>query len=361
MIRPWILCLPILLVFAGDLRAIEAGKTISIELRNARVEGMPLAADEQQILLLGREGKLWKFKPSEVTKFSSPQPGFRSYSIGEMRSQLVKEFGTHYDMTGTGHFLVVHPAGQRDRWAERFEEVYRSFVHYYTARGFSLEQPKFLLVAVVLPTQEDFQRYARNDGLFASPGVLGYYSQESNRISLYDVTAGRSSNVPWQTNADTIIHEVAHQVAFNTGVHKRFAVTPKWIIEGLGTMFEAPGVWDAAKHPQLRDRLNLSRLRDFQQYSAKRRRKGSLAEFVSSDRAFDISPSDAYAEAWALSFYLCETQPRKYSAYMKKMAALEPFRRYEGPQRLQDFLEAFGPNLGLLESQYVKYVCDLKL
>jgi len=360
MIRPFACCLPFLLLLAGDLKAADAERTISLELRGSKIEGMPLTADAQLITLLGREGRLWKIKPAEVTKFSSPQPGFRSYSIAEMRNLLVKEFGTRYEMTGTGHFLVIHPAGQRDRWAERFEQVYRSFVHYYTARGFAIEPPKFLLVAVVFPTQEDFQRYARTDGLFASAQVLGYYAQESNRISLYDVTAGRAANVPWQTNADTILHEVAHQVAFNTGVHRRFAQTPKWVVEGLGTMFEAPGVWDAARHPQPQDRLNIGRLRDFQQYAAKRRRKGSLAEFVQSDRIFDINPSDAYAEAWALSFYLCETQPRKYAAYMKKMAELDPFRRYESPQRLQDFLATFGPNLSLLETQFVKYMSELK-
>ena len=50
--------------------------------------------------------------------------------------QLQREFGRAFDVSGTGQYLVVHPAGQRDRWADRFEQLYRSMIHYLTARRF---------------------------------------------------------------------------------------------------------------------------------------------------------------------------------------------------------------------------------
>ena len=52
-------------------------------------------------------------------------------------------------------------------------------------------------------------------------------------------------------NSATIIHEVTHQVAFNCGVHTRFNDVPRWVSEGLATMFEAKGVWNsiAQKEP----------------------------------------------------------------------------------------------------------------
>ncbi len=64
--------------------------------------------------------------------------------------------------------------------------------------------------------------------------VLGYYSSRSNRITLYDVGGTAAGSAAWHQNADTIIHEATHQTAYNTGVHRRFAQTPKWVVEGLG-------------------------------------------------------------------------------------------------------------------------------
>ena len=61
---------------------------------------------------------------------------------------------------------------------------------------------------------------------------LGYYDPVTNRIYLYDVTAGQADPQKWHVNAETIIHEAAHQTAFNIGIHPRFATSPAWVVEG---------------------------------------------------------------------------------------------------------------------------------
>ena len=76
------------------------------------------------------------------------------------------------------------------------------------------------------------------------PNTLGHYDPASNRVFLFDVTSGTSGD-DWSENADTIIHEATHQTAYNVGVHKRFTAAPRWLVEGLATMFEARGVWNA--------------------------------------------------------------------------------------------------------------------
>ena len=129
---------------------------------------------------------------------------------------------------------------------------------------------------------------------------------------LFDVTA-KDSKADWSENAETIIHEATHQTAFNVGVHRRFAAAPRWLVEGLATMFEAPGVWNAQYDHTQADRVNRGRLAGFRDYVAKRRQPGSLATLLTTDDAFRSDPDGAYAEAWALSFYLCETQPRLYA------------------------------------------------
>ncbi len=197
--------------------------TVQLSIRGTSVCGTPVSWSDQRVCLLVRDGMLWQFAPGEAEHFLQISADFRPFSQSEMRGQLLQEFGRGYDVSGTGNYLVVHPAGQRDRWAPRFEALYRSFAHYFTARGMRPQRPQFPLVAVVFRSQADFARYAAQDGMQVQPGVLGFYSPASNRVLLYDVTWGNGNDEQWYVNAETIIHEATHQTAFNCGVHSRFA------------------------------------------------------------------------------------------------------------------------------------------
>src|SRR5579862_3960399 len=75
---------------------------------------------------------------------------------------------------------------------------------------------------------------------------------------------------------NTIVHETTHQVAFNTGLHSRIAETPKWVIEGLATMFEAPGIRDSQKNASPKLRINRGRYVWFTNYMKSRRQPHSL-------------------------------------------------------------------------------------
>jgi len=349
-----------LVLLLGEPRLWAQPFTVELELEGRTVQGTPLAWSSDDVMLLARDGFLLNFTPGEAKSFRKVSDGFQGYSQADMRAQLVSEFGQTFEVSGTGHYLVVHPRGQRDKWAARFEELYRSFVHYFTARGFPPQPPQFPLVAVVFPRQEDFLRYAASTGSQLMPGTLGYYSSTTNRILLYDMAVGHGVNDDqWQVNAETIIHEAAHQSAFNTGIHSRYAMPPRWVVEGLGTMFEAPGVWNSRHFTEQPDRINRYRLQAFQQYTA-RRPKGALATFISSDRAFQINPEWAYAEAWALTFFLVETRPRQYMQYLTVTGSQPAFRDYRSPQRLKDFAAAFGEDLEVLEAHFLRFVGELK-
>src|SRR5262249_37420655 len=159
----------------------------------------------------------------------------------------------------------------------------------------------------------------------------------------------------WSTNAETIIHEAAHQAAFNCGVHARFAGPPRWVVEGLGTMFEARGVWQSRTYPHQGDRINRGRFAAWQAYNKGRRQAGTMARLVSSDRLFATDSDGAYAEAWALSFFLIETMPKKYTEFLGRTAARPAFVEYTSPQRLQDFTETFGSDLTMLEARMQRF------
>jgi hypothetical protein len=327
---------------------------LRLTLAGQQIEGTPLRWNAARVHFLARDGRLWDFRPEEVTAFQKTADRFQPYSVSELRAALLREMGDRYEVSGTGHYLVVHPRDQRDRWAERFEDLYRSFFHYFSVRGLSPSPPRFPLIGIVCRDQRDFQRYAAAHGTPASPGVLGCYGVESNRIVLVDL----GGDSLWQRSAAVIIHEATHQTAFNTGIHSRFAPPPLWVAEGLATMFEAPGVHDSRRWPRQADRINREQFRQFQSL-ARRHRPELLASLVASDDVFRASPAAAYAEAWALTFFLAETEPRKYARYLALTAARPPFSSYTAAERTADFTAVFGSDWRMLEARLLRFMAGL--
>jgi hypothetical protein len=81
---------------------------------------------------------------------------------------------------------------------------------------------------------------------------------------------------------------------------------------------------------------------------------------ISSDQQFESNPIDAYAQAWAFTFFLVEKMPREYARYLQKTASRPSFTAYLSAQRLKDFTDIFGDNLALLDAQFVRFIDELK-
>ncbi|HLA84982.1 MAG TPA: DUF1570 domain-containing protein [Thermoguttaceae bacterium] len=344
---------------AGAAAPPPALGMIQADVRGQRIEGTPLTWDANNVYLLGRDGRLWSFKPAEATNFRQIATRFQPYSVSELRAALLRELGNGYEVTGTAHYLVAHPSGQRDQWAQRFEDLYGSFVRYFSVRGFTLTQPPFPLIGIVCRDRADFDRHAAKQGMSSAAGVLGFYDLESNRIILYDVQQPGGGD-DWRRNASTVIHEATHQMAFNTGVHSRYCPPPLWVVEGLATLFEAPGVHDSRSTTQLGDRTNRERLRDYQLALAGKHDGRLPAELTASDRFFQVSPAVAYAEAWALTFYLVETQSRRFARYLALTASHPPFSEYTAKQRLGDFTSVFGGDWRQFDAQFGRFMEGVK-
>lgn len=330
---------------------------LQLQVAGQRLEGTAAAWSDTRVLFLSRSGFLHDFSPQEAADYRLLSPGFRPYSPSEMRGALHREFGAAFEVSGTGSYLVVHPAGEKDRWADRFENLSRSFVHYFTTRGMQPTPPPFPLVAVVFPAREEFVKYVqRTDGAAPSDGIVGLYSLQTNRVLLYDVTQG-SGGANWHQNASTIIHEATHQLAFNTGIHSRLAMPPRWAGEGLAMLFEAPGVWDPVRHPDAHDRVNRDRLASFRQFVRGEWPAGSLTRLLQQpDRLFTSTPERAYAEAWALTYFLSETEPVKYLQYLRRTAARAPLQRYSAQHQLREFTDVFGTDLTMLEARLLRFL-----
>jgi hypothetical protein len=317
------------------------------------LEGKPLWYNHEHIVLLNRDGQRFDFHPKQVKEQVKTSPRFFGYSQAEMKSVLQQEFGKQFDVSTTRHYIVVHPAGERDMWAQRFEDLYNRFNHYFRIRGFSLSEPPYPLVAIVYRDQAEYLKHSSS-----TTGVLGHYDPNSNRVLMFDAT--KDAGYDWSENAATIIHEATHQTANNVGIHQRFAEVPRWLVEGLATMFEARGVWNAQYDRSREDRVNRGRLLDFRTYAAGRRQSDSLQLLLSSDHPFRTDATSAYAEAWALSFYLCETRPREYAAYLAKTASRAPFSSYSAAERMADFQDIFGNEMRMLDVKFLRFIEELK-
>lgn len=333
--------------------------TMLVDIDGREIEGMPLAWSNERVYLLGRDGRLWNFQPGKTSNYRKTSSYFASYSAAEMRAAMERELGGRLEVTGTGHYLVAHPRGYGSHWAQRFEDLYRSCVSYFTRRDLRVHEPEFPLVAVVWQRHEDFMHYAASVGTNVRSDVLGFYSPMTNRVLLYDQGNGGGNQRVWRQNEATIIHEATHQMAFNIGVHNRFTTTPKWLVEGLGTMFEAHGVWDWTNHPDIRERVNRGRLTQFRQWLKTGREPGAFVNLVGSDRQFGTNPRAAYAESWALVFFLTETYPRQFAEYVARTAARKDFEDYPMARRLSDFTTVFGNDLRLLETHFLSFIGKL--
>jgi hypothetical protein len=341
---------------------------IELRLQDRKVEGMPIFWSDSEVHLLGRDGRLWEFRPDEARDFKQTSAHFRSFSTSELRAALLRELGSDYEVSGTGHYVIAHPRDQRDKWAERFEDLYRSFTHYFSVRGYQPPAPPFPLVGIVCRNHDDFSRMATAQLGGAPGGVTGYYDILSNRITLYDMggqgdsagktgkRGGHGDSDNWKKNAAVLIHEATHQSAFNSGIHSRYCPPPKWLAEGLATLFEAPGVYDSHANTRPADRVNRDRFKAFREGVAPRHRPELLAGIVASDELFGSNPGAAYAEAWAMTFFLVETEPAKYVRYLKLTAARPAFQQYTAAERIADFVAVFGGNWRMLEARFLRFM-----
>ncbi len=157
----------------------------------------------------------------------------------------------------------------------------------------------------------------------------------------------------------TIVHEATHQIAFNCGLHARYSDCPLWFSEGIAVYFETPDLrsrkgWSGIGAV---NRLRLVRLREY----LKRRPADSLRTLIAEDKRFRDPQQnlDAYAEAWALTYYLLRRHPRQYVAYLKVLSEKKPLLEDDPKTRLKEFQQAFG-DLGRLDDEFVRHMVKLR-
>jgi hypothetical protein len=310
---------------------------VEFTTQGKKVRGLRLVEFANETVVIGLDGWLHSLAPDHTV-----QPIDGSYEplpAAQLRNELRAEFGRDYEVIATNHFLVVQPVGRGNRWPDLFEQSHRSFITFMTRRGVDVRKGRFPMVAVVLPDEQTMYNEFRRMKI-DKPRVAGLYANASNRIITHDAGGSR-----W--TAETVRHEVAHQSAFNSGVHSRLNDTPKWITEGLGQMFEPTSMADQRAGASLNDMTNAPSLKKLQSkfdLADPREFAQAIEQIVASDAMFkdDKQVELAYAVSWSMMFYLAQRQPEAFATMLNHTASRPPFIEYDRDQRRQDFLRIVG-------------------
>jgi hypothetical protein len=325
-------------------------------------------ATDGGLLLIGQDGKLWSIDKGELISRNESGEPFRPLAPVKLGKQLQAELGAGFDVVVTKHYVICTNASREyARYCGAlFERLYVSFHNYWKQRGLKLAEPEFPLVALIFAGEKEFAAFATKDAGADAATAKGYFSIGTNQMVLYDLTAGKPGDIEGQLaavpfNIATVIHEATHQIAFNSGMHTRYADNPLWLVEGMAMYFETPDLssksgWKTA------GAINDLRLEQFQEFAARRRQPDSLATLISSDARFTDSDQmgDAYAEAWVLGHFLIQRKKEAYVRYLGVLAA-KPRLVIDSPdERLAEFRAAFGADLEQLNSEMLKHVRRLK-
>lgn len=297
------LLLALTLIGPSPLKTFSAEPLVRVEMAEGSFVGLPLTWSANYGLLLEPDGRIREVEPAAALQVEQLDQGFRPSSAVDVRAALQREFGDRHAISTTPYYVVVHPHG-REQWAEEFDRLHRTFLRFFETRGYPLRQGRFVMVAIVMPNRQSFERYAHQEGIAIAPQVVGYYSKRTNRIVMYDDLG--AALMP------TIRHEAAHQSAYNTGLHDRVYPMPTWVVEGLGGVFEV----EAPGHQEPSDMR--SYLRTTMRETAQA--KDLVAELVESDQLFAEEPALAYSLSWRLTDHLLRTRSMHYVRYLQQLS-----------------------------------------
>jgi hypothetical protein len=330
--------------------------------------------------VLDREGVIWLVQPSEILKRETDESTFEPFKAGDLRRRLLEQLPPGFQTYVTTHYLFCYNTSSAyAEWCGKlYERLYKAFHTFWKNRGLPLHDPDMPLISIVFDRQENYVNFARGELGEATANIIAYYSLQTNRVTMYDLTGtgglqgagGRLTNsaqinqLLMQPGAErmvaTIIHEATHQLAFNCGLHTRFADIPLWVSEGLAVYFETPDLRSAEGWRNIGgvNRLRLDQLRGY----LRKRDRDSLATLFSDDKRFrqPTTALDTYAEAWAMSYYLLRQRSKEYVAYLQQLAEKKPML-YDTPQeRLTTIQQAFGGDLQALDTSFLRFLATVR-
>lgn len=308
-------------------------------------------AQDGGLMLQSDDGRIWMVQPDQIIKRSSDDESLQPLTADAMAERMKLELPSGFKVYRTAHYVIVHNTSGAyvKRVGLLFEQLYKGFYAFWKNQHWKLPEPKFPLVALVLADRKDFLKYAGPEVGKTAQLVIGYYHLSSNRMTMF--------NMPnLERNVATIIHEATHQLAYNCGVQRRFADNPMWVSEGLAMFFESPDFKAASRWRGI-GRVNHLNLHRWRKYSPVRP-SDSLATLISNDDRFrdSATATAAYAESWALTYFLLKTRRKEYVKYLRQLSCGKPSAELTTRERVGMFEKVFEDSLADIDKAFVTYM-----
>jgi uncharacterized protein DUF1570 len=369
-----------LLTLSGVSLALE-NLTLHRDGTDLQLQGrILLEARDGGVMLQTRDGTIWFVQPAETVSRATDDTPFVPYTAKELANRMLAELPLGFEVLHANRYVICYSTSRAyAQWCgSLFNRLHRAFTGYWKNCDFDLTEPEFPLVAVVFADKRSYMNYARPEVGDAVGSIAAYYSLKSNRIVMYDLTGAEArggtggrmrssaqiarilSQPGAAQNVSAIVHEATHQIAFNCGLHARYSDCPLWFTEGIAVFFETPDVGSSRGWRKI-GLVNGLRLAQFHRYYP-RRRADSLVTLISDDARFrDVAQAaDAYAEAWALTYFLLDHRTKEYIRYLQLLSAKKPQHWDDPAARLADFKQAFGEDLQELDKDFIRVIGGLR-
>jgi hypothetical protein len=289
---------------------------------------------------------------------------------------LASGIGQSLQVHTTGHFLLLTSAdsASADQTARFLDQVYDRFYESFGQGGFAPRASGEKLVCVCFNSYAQMDAYARVADKVDASWMDGYYSYSTNRIAVVRSGSGTqkraaapvassarkaatyraSASVPSDgagLNLRTVTHEMAHQLAFNSGLQNRNVTYPFWLTEGLATNFEADnsgsfglGSSNSRYRPMVAATKSRGKLLPLEQFVALTEVSGAGGQSV----------YDTYAQAWGLFHFLYQNHRQALVEYMSGGALGWPGSQSR-ELHVRRFTKAFG-SIAALEKDFLRSI-----
>jgi len=363
---------------ANATRAARAVERVEVRMDGGsrRLEGVVLVEAADGGLLLERsDERLELVQPASiVSRERLAESGHESPR--DLGRRVLGELPPGFDLLVTRHYCICFDTSRAyAQWCGAlFERLHDAFANFWKQAGLDMAPPPRPLLVVIFADRQRYEAFAARDLGAAADRVVGYYNLMTNRVTTFDLTG--SAGLPRPTGqaaaragleilgspeasgmVATLVHEATHQMAFNGGLHQRLAPVPLWLSEGIATYFETPDLTSDRGWKGIGN-VNTPRLERF----LAAHRPGTVEQIVLGDETFrDANEAlDAYARAWALTFFLIQTRKAAFTDYLRTISRKEPLADEAAEERLLDFKNAFGSSPAEIEEALFRHMTRIR-
>ena len=350
--------------------------TVQVDGSQRQIEGVVVVEALDGGLLLERpDERLELVQPADILS-RTPVAQPKGESPRDLGRRILGELPPGFDLLVTKHYCICFDTSRAyAQWcAALFERLHDAFANFWKQAGIEMTPPPRPLLVVIFADRQRYEAFAARDLGAAADRVVGYYNLMTNRVTTFDLTGSAGLPRPAGQAAAragleilgspeasgmvaTLVHEATHQMAFNGGLHQRLAPVPLWLSEGVATYFETPDLASDRGWKGIGN-VNTARLERF----LANQRAGTLEQIVLGDEPFRRPDEalDAYARAWALTFFLTQTRKAAFVDYLRTISRKGPLTDDSEEVRLDDFKTAFGASPSDLEEPLLRYMTRLR-